>query len=70
MRESMSQYPRPTLKKNRKPEPPQGTPEHEEWLLDEAGEESFPASDSPEPSQPGSSLAVENLENKKTDKPR
>jgi len=37
MRESMSQYPRPTLKKNRKPEPPAGTPEHEEWLLDEAG---------------------------------
>jgi len=49
MRESMSQYPRPTLKKNRKPEPPAGTPEHEEWLLDEAGEESFPASDSPAP---------------------
>ena len=34
MRESMSQYPRPTLKRTRKPEPPKGTPEHEEWLLE------------------------------------
>ena len=44
MRESMSQYPRPTLPKTRKPEPPKGTPEHEEWMLDQAEEESFPAS--------------------------
>ena len=29
--------------------PPPGTPEHEEWLIDEAGDESFPASDSPAP---------------------
>ena len=52
MRESMSQYPRPTLKRTRKPEPPKGTPEHEEWLLDEASEESFPASDASAPAQP------------------
>lgn len=52
MRESMSQYPRPTLKKTRKPEPPKGTPEHKEWLLDEAGEETFPASDAESPVQP------------------
>ena len=54
MRESMQQYPRPTLPKTRKPEPPQGTPEHEEWMLDEAGEESFPASDPSAPAQPSS----------------
>lgn len=52
MRESMSQYPRPTLPRTRKPAPPTGTPEHQEWLLDEAGEESFPASDSPSPAMP------------------
>lgn len=54
MRESMQQYPRPTLKRDRKPEPPKGTPEHEEWLLDEASEESFPASDPSSPARPGS----------------
>jgi hypothetical protein len=26
-----------------------GTPEHEEWLIDEAVDESFPASDPPAP---------------------
>ena len=51
----MADYPHPTLpKRPRRPEPPPGTPEHEEWLLDEASEESFPASDSPAPAQPGS----------------
>jgi len=54
MRESMQQYPRPTLPKTRKPEPPKGTPEHEEWMLDQAEEESFPASDPSSPAQPGS----------------
>jgi hypothetical protein len=29
-------------------------PQHEEWVIDEAGEESFPASDAPTPVQPGS----------------
>ena len=43
----------PTLPSKRPPMPPPGTPEHEEWLIDEAGEESFPASDSPASSQPG-----------------
>ena len=36
----------------RKPMPAPGTPEHEEWLLDEAVDESFPASDPPAPAQP------------------
>jgi hypothetical protein len=48
----MAKDPHPTLPRTRKPEPPVGTPEHEEWLLDEASEESFPASDSPTPAQP------------------
>jgi hypothetical protein len=43
----------PTLPTPRRPTPPPGTPEHEEWLVDEANEESFPASDPSEPSQPG-----------------
>ena len=33
-----------------------GTPEHAEWLLDEAIAESFPASDPPAASYPGSTL--------------
>jgi hypothetical protein len=61
MRESMSQYPRPTLPRTRKPEPPAGTPEHEEWLLDQAAEESFPASDASAPSQPSSTAAVNDV---------
>jgi hypothetical protein len=44
-----------------RPAPPAGTPEHEEWLLDEAVEESFPASDPPAPVLPGSSEAVNRL---------
>ena len=43
----------PTLPKTRTPMPPPGTPEHEEWLIDEAEDESFPASDAPTPAQPG-----------------
>jgi hypothetical protein len=38
-------------------DPPPGglhTPQHEEWLLDEGVEESFPASDTPSSIQPGS----------------
>jgi hypothetical protein len=61
MRESMQQYPRPTLPRNRKPEPPAGTPEHAEWLLDEAEDETFPASDATAPSQPGSSASVNSM---------
>ena len=61
MRESMHQYPRPTLKRTHKPEPPQGTPEHGEWLLDEAAEESFPASDASSPAHPGSTASVNSI---------
>jgi hypothetical protein len=61
MRESMQQYPRPTLPRTRKPEPPPGTPEHEEWLLDESAEESFPASDASSTANPGSTLAVNKI---------
>ncbi len=35
-----------------------GTPEHDEWLIDESIEETFPASDSTLPSHPGSSLGT------------
>jgi hypothetical protein len=42
----------PKLPATRKPMPPPGTPEHAEWLIDEADEESFPASDSPAPAIP------------------
>jgi hypothetical protein len=45
---------RPTLPKTRKPKPPVGTPEHKEWLVDEAEEESFPASDASAEAMPGS----------------
>jgi hypothetical protein len=45
---------RPTLPKTRKPQPPVGTPAHKEWLVDEAEEESFPASDASAEAMPGS----------------
>jgi hypothetical protein len=45
----MAREKHPTLPSTRPPMPPPGTPEHEEWLIDEAGDESFPASDSPAP---------------------
>jgi hypothetical protein len=51
----------PTLPRRRKPEPPRGTSQHEEWQLDEAGEETFPASDASAPVQPGSTEAVNRL---------
>ena len=34
-----------------------GTPGHDEWMIDEAIQESFPASDSPTPVRPGSITA-------------
>jgi hypothetical protein len=34
-----------------------GQPNHDEWLLDESVEESFPASDPAAPARPGSSLS-------------
>ncbi len=48
----MAKDPHPTLPPSKRPPPPKGTPEHEEWLLDEASEESFPASDPPSPALP------------------
>ena len=54
----MPREPHPKLPPTRKPMPPVGTPEHEEWLIDEASEESFPASDSPAPAQPDGTPAV------------
>ena len=48
----MPREPHPKLPATRKPMPPAGTPEHQEWLVDEAVEESFPASDSPSPALP------------------
>jgi hypothetical protein len=69
MRESMSQYPRPTLPITRKPEPAAGTPEHEEWLLDQSAEESFPASDVSSTANPGSTLAVNRIADEGRDTP-
>jgi hypothetical protein len=58
----MSEYnPHPTLPRRKKPEPPPGTPEHEEWLLDEASDQSFPASDVSAPASPGSTLSVNKM---------
>jgi hypothetical protein len=58
----MAEYPHPTLpKRPRRPEPPSGTPEHEEWLMDEAVDDTFPASDPPAQMQPGSTLAVNKM---------
>jgi hypothetical protein len=34
-----------------------GQPNHDEWLLDESVEESFPASDPATPARPGSTLS-------------
>jgi len=61
MRESMSKKPRPTLPRTRKPAPPAGTPAHEEWLIDEANDESFPASDAAAPVQPSSTEALNRM---------
>ncbi|HZR69179.1 MAG TPA: hypothetical protein VFB01_08995 [Burkholderiales bacterium] len=44
-------------KTTRGAEPPApGQPNHDEWMLDEAVEESFPASDPATPARPGSTL--------------
>ena len=49
----MARDPHPTLpRKPRKPEPPVGTPAHDDWMIDEASYEGFPASDPPAPHQP------------------
>jgi hypothetical protein len=55
MGQSKPQVPHPTLPKTRKPEPAVGTTGHKEWLVDEAEEESFPASDPSAEAMPGSS---------------
>ncbi len=45
-----------------------GEPNHDEWLLDESVEESFPASDPATPARPGSTLAKRYQTNRKTAK--
>jgi hypothetical protein len=57
----MAREPHPTLPPPRRPAPPPGTPEHEEWLLDEAVDETFPASDPPAIVSPSSTLAVQKM---------
>ena len=58
----MAEYPHPTLpKRPSRPEPPSGTPEHEEWLMDEAVDDTFPASDPPAIMHPGNTLSVNKL---------
>jgi hypothetical protein len=49
----MAREKHPKLPGTRAPMPPPGTPEHAEWLIDEANDESFPASDPPAPALPG-----------------
>ena len=56
---------RPTLPKTRKPQPPVGTPAHKEWLVDEAEEESFPASDASAEAMPGSTAGKKQKDKKK-----
>jgi hypothetical protein len=51
----------PTLPRTRKPEPPRGTSQHEEWQLDEASEATFPASDAEAAVQPGSTETANRL---------
>jgi hypothetical protein len=47
-----------------------GQPNHDEWLLDESVEETFPASDPAAPAQPGSTLAKRYQTTKKADAAR
>ena len=65
---SRPQQPRPTLPKTRKPEPPVGTPGHKEWLVDQAEEQSFPASDPSAEAMPGSTAAGDRKGKKDTAK--
>jgi hypothetical protein len=57
----MARDPHPTLPPPKHPPPPPGTPEYEEWLLDEAVDETFPASDPPAIVSPSSTLAVKKM---------
>jgi len=65
MPKSKVQPPHPTLPRTRKPQPPVGTPQHQEWLVDEADEESFPASDPSAAASPGSAAQVTGKKNRK-----
>jgi hypothetical protein len=56
---------RPTLPRAPKPTPPKGTPAHQEWLVDEADEESFPASDPSAEAIPGSTAQVNESKRRK-----
>lgn len=65
MPKSKVQSPHPTLPRTRKPQPPVGTPQHQEWLVDEADEESFPASDASAAASPGSAAQVNGKKSRK-----
>ena len=60
----MAREPHPTLPPTKKPTPPVGTKEHAEWLVDEASEESFPASDPPSPADPSKAPSTDKSKNK------
>jgi hypothetical protein len=57
-------YPEQTAPERRNPAAAPGAPGHDEWILDEAIEESFPASDPSSPSRPGSALSKRHRANK------
>ena len=50
-------YPEQRAPERRGPAAIPGAPGHDEWILDEAIEETFPASDPPTPQRPDSTLA-------------
>ena len=50
-------YPEQPAPEHPSPSSVPGAPDHDEWLLDEAIEETFPASDPPTPQRPDSTLA-------------
>ena len=65
-----SPAPAPKTSSTRVPAHPKpADPKHEEWLLDEGVDESFPASDPPAISHPSSTLAVKKVAESGRDTP-